>query len=497
MQHKIRNKSENILVIIDHGKMMLRLKHLPDNSAQISFNAFYTQWISSVFDAPVYVIVDRGSNLFAEYMKRELHEVESQLFPVPTEAPWGIKLNERSHRYMHKIDWLLRQSQYYTGNYHEVLLPKAATGWNYALHKNNVLPHYHRLGIMPRTIASLDEFSRLSERVALIELARIETASLRACDFITRALDINHRRIGPSKSFAVQEKVWFHRHQHEWRQAIVASIDPPTIMVEYYVKLYLIHESLVRPFSGELSVPPPLKGDQLVHDRPDASLGTTVACRTPLSDILSTGFVASHSPVDIFLDFEISGTTISVSVRQLETLDIDSDSVFLTVTKAIKDHNSLSDADKKAFEISKREEIDFLLKHAVQPILIEHVPDSVELQPLKWVIAKKTNTADESKNWHSSRIVSASHRSAPHHSVHGNAPTVMLSTLRILSMVLPTWIQMSLKMSPKDRIVIFCLDVLEAFIQSDKSQVLIIYKPPQDFFAVYPQFHRHVLQANI
>lgn len=62
---------------------------------------------------------------------------------------------------------------------------------------------------------------------------------------------------------------------------------------------------------------------------------------------------------------------------------MDSDSLLLTGNKIIMDCKSLSDADKKAFKISKREETDFLLKHDVESMLIEHVLKSVEFQLLK------------------------------------------------------------------------------------------------------------------
>lgn len=157
MPHKIRNKSENNLMIIDHGDMRLCLKRRSNNTAPTAFNAFYSSWIS-VFDALVYVIVDCKSNPSAEYMKQKLHEVESQLCSVPTEAPWRIRLNECSHRYIRKsINRLLRQSQYETGYDHEVLLAEVETGRNNALHKNNVLPDFHRFGNMLRIIGSLDE----------------------------------------------------------------------------------------------------------------------------------------------------------------------------------------------------------------------------------------------------------------------------------------------------------------------------------------------------
>ena len=51
MQHKIRSKSTDIHVMIDHGDMRIRLKVLPDRRAITAFNAFYSRWIS-IFDAP-------------------------------------------------------------------------------------------------------------------------------------------------------------------------------------------------------------------------------------------------------------------------------------------------------------------------------------------------------------------------------------------------------------------------------------------------------------
>lgn len=118
---------------------------------------------------------------------------------------------------------------------------------------------------------------------------------------------------------------------------------------------------------------------------------------------------------------------------------------------------------------------------------MNQVPDNVELQPLKWVLAKKTNTVDESKNRYRYRNLSTSYRSDLRHSVHGNDPTVILSTLRMLASILLSWIQLSLKISPINRIIISCRHVHKAFIQSLKSQCLIIYKQPEEFLEAYHQ----------
>lgn len=91
--HKIRNKKTDIWVIIDHGDMLFGLKTLSNRIALTAFNAFYSRWISA-FDAHICVYLYRGSNISAELMKKKIHEVDSQLCPVPTKAPWSIGLNE-------------------------------------------------------------------------------------------------------------------------------------------------------------------------------------------------------------------------------------------------------------------------------------------------------------------------------------------------------------------------------------------------------------------
>lgn len=65
MPHNMRNKSVNILVMIYHSNMLLRLALIDKNSAPTAFNAFYSRLIS-IFYAPVYVIFDRCSNFSAQ-----------------------------------------------------------------------------------------------------------------------------------------------------------------------------------------------------------------------------------------------------------------------------------------------------------------------------------------------------------------------------------------------------------------------------------------------
>ena len=121
------------------------------------------------------------------------------------------------------------------------------------------------------------------------------------------------------------------------------------------------------------------------------------------------------------------------------------------------------------------------------------IPEELEVQILKWILTIKTSSDDENEKRHRARIVSASHRSALRHSVHGNAPTLMLSTIRMLASILPTW----QTISSTEKIVVLCRDTTKDFIQSHESKRLIIYQPPPEFFAAYPQYANHLWRAVI
>lgn len=100
-------------------------------------------------------------------MKRKLHEVKTQVLPIPTDAFWGIGLNKRSHRYVHKsLDRLLLQKLFDTGPNYSVLLSDMEIGWNLAQHSESTLPHCHRFDVMLKVLGTISENPRLSEQVA-------------------------------------------------------------------------------------------------------------------------------------------------------------------------------------------------------------------------------------------------------------------------------------------------------------------------------------------
>ena len=102
MQHEINNRAIKILVILDAGDMMIRLKEIRNESAKEAFSAHFCRWIS-IFDAPIFTIVGRGRNLTNDYTGQQLRLVNSQLCPIPTEAPWSIGNNEWSHGFTHRV----------------------------------------------------------------------------------------------------------------------------------------------------------------------------------------------------------------------------------------------------------------------------------------------------------------------------------------------------------------------------------------------------------
>lgn len=168
-------------------------------------------------------------------------------------------------------------------------------------------------------------------------------------------------------------------------------------MVDFDKKLYPTHETRVCLFFGKLSIPPPLKDDQLLHDRPSAvtsNPATSETGRAPLSDILNPVLISTRLHDEKPMTFDITGSSLSIFIWHIVTMDIDSDSIFLTVTEVIRDHKTLHCSDSQAFDLTKRGEIKFLLKDAVIPIQISEVPESLEIQNLKWILVVKTATGE-------------------------------------------------------------------------------------------------------
>lgn len=71
---------------------------------------------------------------------------------------------------------------------------------------------------------------------------------------------------------------------------------------------------------------------------------------------------------------------------------------------------------------------------------MDSTTNDIQLQPLEWMFIIKRSIYETRHDLHRARPVSASHLSALRHTVHGSAPTVYITTIRILTSMLPTWL---------------------------------------------------------
>lgn len=128
--------------------------------------------------------------------------------------------------------------------------------------------------------------------------------------------------------------------------------------------------------------------------------------------------MSSHTPAITPFEADILESSYPISICTCKTFEIDSGSVFLTVTEVLKDQKSLLEGDEKSFALARRGEIDLLLKDAVTPIFFTEVPENVALQVTKWVLAMKIFSRDLSTTRHRASLVSTSQKTALRHSVN-------------------------------------------------------------------------------
>lgn len=104
---------------------------------------------------------------------KKILEIDTQLCLIPSGALWSIDLNDRTHRYPHKvIDLLLLYAGYDTGYEQDILSVDIKIGWNYAQPCSDILPHYYHSRIMPPVYGSVYEGLLLCKRVALMRMTR-------------------------------------------------------------------------------------------------------------------------------------------------------------------------------------------------------------------------------------------------------------------------------------------------------------------------------------
>lgn len=130
---------------------MMRLAFLDNDMAETSFTHYFSGWIS-IFDTPVYTVVDRSTNLAAQYIADQLRDLQSQRFPIPREAPRGLGHNERSHGFIHgAIDKIISHTPKLQPTR---LLDELEMAWNFTQHSNREIPRLHRFGTPPSILGN-------------------------------------------------------------------------------------------------------------------------------------------------------------------------------------------------------------------------------------------------------------------------------------------------------------------------------------------------------
>lgn len=199
------------------------------------------------------------------------------------------------------------------------------------------------------------------------------------------------------------------------------------------------------------------------------------------------------SPHTSTTDLPVQFTTIVLHLAPLRNCPIDSNVILLTQTRLVKNLLDMSEDDRVGFANAKQEEISFLLQQSVAVVSKDSICSEAELQPLQGILAIKQSGNPKLQPRYRARLVSASNRSKYRHAVHGNAPTVALSTIRTFFAVFLSWIQSS----RNDPLHVFTRNVTKAYLQSDPSKRLIYYRPPSEFFEAFPQYCFLVRRAKL
>lgn len=86
MYPTIHSQQQYILVLLETREKMIRLSILEDETASSYFQKYFSRWMS-IFDGPVYTVVDRRTNIAAKYIPEQLRSFQTELCTIPTEAP--------------------------------------------------------------------------------------------------------------------------------------------------------------------------------------------------------------------------------------------------------------------------------------------------------------------------------------------------------------------------------------------------------------------------
>lgn len=259
-----------------------------------------------------------------------------------------------------------------------------------------------------------------------MDLAREHTDQARAEHIILWALNRKYRHVTDLKLFRINDKVWFHRNKFGWSLGEVIKVARPTIHVEHNAKIYPTHESRVRPFSRNQSLPPELNLDNPdAHgsidkprtiqdtdndaDRKEQNEEQQLSRRpTAISDLINGAFIVMN-PVQDGSNSTIltDDNTILMNIGKSPRSIIDSTVIYHTEVENIKRMDTLVAEKQLKFKEPMREEIKFLLKNTAEVMEEKDRDTQCEIQQLKWVLSIKRSPNSEPPVRYRARLVSA------------------------------------------------------------------------------------------
>lgn len=162
MQHAIHGHQQNIFFMLDTTDKMMRISLIDIDTSETSFAHYFThyfrRWIS-IFDAPVYNVVDRGTNFDSQYTGDQLLSLQLQPCPIRTEVHCSRRHIEHSHKFIHcSINKIVSHTPFIKTTR---LMGEIQMASIFTQHSKSKIPHLHRFGIPPRIIENALRGDRL------------------------------------------------------------------------------------------------------------------------------------------------------------------------------------------------------------------------------------------------------------------------------------------------------------------------------------------------
>lgn len=173
--------------------------------------------------------------------------------------------------------------------------------------------------------------------------------------------------------------------------------------------------------------------------------------------------------------------SLSISTLMKDTIYIESGTILLTVIRINGNHKFLSGADRTVSATTQEEVLNLFRKATITLALAFEVHYDDQIQLLKFVLAVSASSEEQLADQYRPRVVSVPRISVLRRSIGGNTPTVLLSAVCMIELIL----SISKKLSTNERNVVLCVDVPKTFTRGLETKRFIVYQPPPELCKAY------------